>query len=130
MRPCRSVVAILAALDRILSLGERGASAAPALLLIMVIVASDLAMGDLFDQPRGWSYDVISLYIIVAVLFLALSRTFVANGRNSIDVLVGHLSSRRRTSRRTSESGRFPVDYPAGAIADEDGGRWPAQARP
>ena len=48
---------------------ERAASilAALALFLIMVMVASDVAMRYLFDWPWGWSDDFISLYVIVAI---------------------------------------------------------------
>jgi TRAP-type C4-dicarboxylate transport system permease small subunit len=89
---------ILAALNRILSRVERAASmlAALALFLIMTIVASDVAMRYLFNRPWGWSYDFISLYVIVALFFLALSRTFAVNGHISVDLLHHALSPRAR----------------------------------
>jgi TRAP-type C4-dicarboxylate transport system permease small subunit len=89
---------ILAALNRIMSLVERAASllAALCLFLIMAIVASDVAMRYLFNRPWGWSYDFISLYVIVALFFLALSRTFAVNGHISVDLLHHALSPRAR----------------------------------
>jgi TRAP-type C4-dicarboxylate transport system permease small subunit len=142
MIPVEMLARILAALDRILSLVERAASilAALALFLIMAIVASDVAMRYLFNRPWGWSYDFISLYVIVALFFLALSRTFAVNGHISVDLLHHVLSPR---ARRLCEivicllsAGFFAVMTEAGAwralTAFEDGDvlagavAWPA----
>lgn len=81
----------LSHLERIVSL-----LAALMLFLIMAIVASDVAMRYLFNRPWGWSYDVISLYIIVALFFLALSRTFAVNGHINVDLLHHVLSLQAR----------------------------------
>lgn len=80
---------VLRSLDRGLSTVEHAASllAAASLFLIMWIVASDVAMRYLFNRPWGWSYDLISLYLVVGLFFLALSRTFAANGHISVDLL-------------------------------------------
>lgn len=80
---------LLASLDRALRAVETVASslAALALFAIMWIVGIDVAMRYLFNRPFGWSYDFISLYVIVALFFLALSPTFAANGHINVDLL-------------------------------------------
>ena len=85
-------------LDKALSTVELALSllAAAVLFTIMWIVASDVAMRYLFNRPWGWSYDFISLYLIVALFFLALSRTFAVNGHISVDLLHHALSPRAR----------------------------------
>ncbi len=89
---------ILKHLDTALSLVERFASllAAIALFLIMAIVASDVALRYLFNRPWGWSFDFISLYVIVGLFFLALSRTFAVHGHISVDLLHHYLSPTAR----------------------------------
>ena len=113
---------VLAALNRWLSFLESAVSliAAIMLFLIMAIVASDVAMRYLFNRPWGWSYDVISLYIIVALFFLALSRTFAVNGQINVDLLHHALSPR---GRRVCEvvicllsAGFFAMMTQAGAV--------------
>jgi TRAP-type C4-dicarboxylate transport system permease small subunit len=93
---------MLKRLDRALSMVERVAAtlAAVALFLIMTIVASDVALRYLFNRPWGWSYDFISLYVIVGLFFLALSRTFAVHGHISVDLLHHYLSP---TGRRCCE---------------------------
>jgi TRAP-type C4-dicarboxylate transport system permease small subunit len=89
---------ILGVLDRALSAVERAASflAAIALFLIMSIVATDVALRYLFNSPLGWSFDFISLYVIVGLFFLALSRTFAVNGHISVDLLHHYLTPSAR----------------------------------
>jgi TRAP-type C4-dicarboxylate transport system permease small subunit len=109
-------------LDRALTAGERFASAlaAVALFLIMAIVASDVALRYLFNRPWGWSYDFISLYVMVGLFFLALSRTFAVNGHVSVDLLHHYLTP---STRRWCElvicllsAGLFALVTQAGAI--------------
>ncbi|MBX9651855.1 MAG: TRAP transporter small permease subunit [Xanthobacteraceae bacterium] len=89
---------ILKRLDHALSAVERAASflAAVALFLIMSIVATDVALRYLFNRPWGWSFDFISLYVIVGLFFLALSRTFAVNGHISVDLLHHYLNPSAR----------------------------------
>ena len=114
-------MSLLRSLDRALSSVEHAASllAALALFLIMWIVASDVAMRYLFNKPWGWSYDLISLYLIVGLFFLALSRTFAVNGHISVDLLHHVLSP---NGRRVCEvvicvlsAGFFALVFDAGA---------------
>jgi TRAP-type C4-dicarboxylate transport system permease small subunit len=113
---------ILKRLDYALSVVERFASflAAVALFLIMAIVATDVALRYLFNRPWGWSFDFISLYVIVGLFFLALSRTFAVHGHVSVDLLHHYLSS---SARRWCElvicllsAGLFALMTRAGAI--------------
>jgi TRAP-type C4-dicarboxylate transport system permease small subunit len=113
---------ILKRLDRALSAVESFASflAAIALFLIMSIVATDVALRYLFNRPWGWSFDFISLYVIVGLFFLALSRTFAVNGHISVDLLHHYLGP---TARRCCEvvicllsAGLFAGMTHAGAI--------------
>jgi TRAP-type C4-dicarboxylate transport system permease small subunit len=113
---------ILSLLDRAFSGLERFASAlaAVAMFLIMAIVTSDVALRYLFNRPWGWSYDFISLYVIVGLFFLALSRTFAVNGHISVDLLHHYLSP---TARRCCElivcvlsAGLFALMTKAGAV--------------
>jgi TRAP-type C4-dicarboxylate transport system permease small subunit len=113
---------ILKRLDYALSIVERLASfmAAFALFLIMTIVASDVALRYLFNRPWGWSYDFISLYVIVGLFFLALSRTFAVNGHISVDLLHHYLTP---SARRWCElvicllsAGLFALMTQAGAV--------------
>jgi TRAP-type C4-dicarboxylate transport system permease small subunit len=89
---------ILKRLDRALTAVERLASAlaAFALFLIMSIVASDVALRYLFNRPWGWSYDFITLYVMVGLFFLALSRTFAVHGHVSVDLLHHYLTPSAR----------------------------------
>ena len=113
---------ILKCLDRALSVVETAASflAAVALFLIMAIVSSDVALRYLFNRPWGWSYDFISLYVIVGLFFLALSRTFAVHGHISVDLLHHYLTP---SARRWCElvicllsAGLFALMTHAGAV--------------
>jgi TRAP-type C4-dicarboxylate transport system permease small subunit len=113
---------ILERLDRALTALERFASslAAVALFTIMAVVASDVVLRYLFNRPWGWSYDFISLYVMVGLFFLALSRTFAVHGHVSVDLLHHYLTP---SARRWCElvicllsAGLFALMTQAGAI--------------
>lgn len=70
--------------------------AAAMLLTIMLIATADVALRYLFNAPLGWSYDVISLYLMAGVFFLALAETLERHGHIAVDLLHGHLSPRAR----------------------------------
>ena len=63
--------------DRILRVMERVCSglAAAMLLAIMLIATLDVAMRYFLNSPLGWSYDLISLYLMAGMFFLAMSST-------------------------------------------------------
>jgi TRAP-type C4-dicarboxylate transport system permease small subunit len=91
---------------RVLRVAERSLSvvetvsayvAALALATLMVIVSCDVAMRYIFNRPFAWAYDFVSLYVSVALFFLALSKTFAVNRHISVDLL-HHFVSRRTRS--------------------------------
>lgn len=59
---------------------------AAAMFAIMMIVVGDVAGRYLFAAPLGWSYDLIGLYLMVAVFFLALPDTLSHHGHIAVDV--------------------------------------------
>jgi TRAP-type C4-dicarboxylate transport system permease small subunit len=73
-----------------------GIVAAVALAAIMVIVALDVSMRYIFNRPFAWSYDFVSLYVMAALFFLALSRTYAVNGHINVDLLHHFLGARAR----------------------------------
>jgi TRAP-type C4-dicarboxylate transport system permease small subunit len=85
-------------LDRWLSRIEFFFAALAALLLfaIMAIVASDVAMRYLFNSPLSWSYDLISLYLMTALFYFALSRTYTEGAHISVDIAQYYLSEPAR----------------------------------
>lgn len=52
----------------------------------MLIVASDVGLRYVFNRPWSWAYDVVSIYLTVAIFYLALSRTFREHGHINVDL--------------------------------------------
>src|ERR1700727_982593 len=73
-----------------------GVLAAIALAAIMAIVALDVSMRYIFNRPFAWSYDFVSLYVMPALFFLALSRTYAVNGHVNVDLLHHFIGRRSR----------------------------------
>ena len=63
---------------------------------IMAIVAIDVALRYLFNSPLSWSFDLIAMYLIVAVFFLSLSDTLQTNHHVSVDLLYQYIAPRLR----------------------------------
>lgn len=63
---------------------------------IMAIVAADVAMRYLLNSPFPWSYDLISLYLMTALFYFALSRTFAEGSHISVDIVQYYLSDNGR----------------------------------
>jgi TRAP-type C4-dicarboxylate transport system permease small subunit len=84
--------------SRLLSSVEWGLStlAAIAMFAVMMIVIADVTMRYVFAAPLSWSYDIISLYLMVAVFFLALGDTLQHHGHIAIDLLQPHMPVRLR----------------------------------
>jgi len=82
---------IIARLDQVLGRIERlfALLAALILLFVMSIVSLDVVMRYAFNRPLGWTYDLISLYLMTALFYLVLSRTFVEGAHISVDILEG-----------------------------------------
>ncbi|MDP1538119.1 MAG: TRAP transporter small permease [Burkholderiales bacterium] len=62
----------------------------------MIIVFLDVGMRYFLNAPLGWSYDLISLYLMVALFFLALSVTQRDRHHVRVDILLGRVSPRAR----------------------------------
>src|ERR1700730_12646656 len=63
---------------------------------IMVIVAADVAMRYIFNSPFAWAYDLISLYLMGALFYFALSRAFAEGAHISVDILQYSMSENLR----------------------------------
>jgi len=54
---------------------------------VMVIVTADVFMRYMFNRPFSWAYDLISLYLMAGIFFLALSQAYGAGAHVSVDIL-------------------------------------------
>ncbi|MEK0417674.1 MAG: hypothetical protein RI949_1680 [Pseudomonadota bacterium] len=84
--------------DKILRWMERLCSAVAALMLltIMLVATLDVALRYFFNSPLGWSYDLISLYLMAGMFFFAMSDTLRAHGHIAVDLLHSHMTHRQR----------------------------------
>lgn len=62
------------------------------LFAMMIIVFVDVVMRYLFNSPLGFSYDLISLYLMVGVFFFALSDTLRHDEHVRVDILYLRMS--------------------------------------
>jgi TRAP-type C4-dicarboxylate transport system permease small subunit len=76
-------------IERVLARVEAAAAmmAAVVLFAIMAIVATDVAMRYAFNRPFGWSYDLVSLYLVLVLFYFCLSRAFATNTHIGVDIL-------------------------------------------
>src|ERR1700677_3809363 len=70
--------------------------AAIVLFVVMLIVSADVAMRYVFNRPFGWTYDLISLYLMGALFYFSLSATFAQGAHISVDVVASRLTPRTR----------------------------------
>ncbi|MBX6366805.1 MAG: TRAP transporter small permease [Rhodospirillales bacterium] len=70
------------------------ALSAVTLIAIMLIVTTDVALRYVFSRPLIWAYDVIGLYLMAAVFFLALPHSLRHHVHICVDVIV-HVIPRR-----------------------------------
>lgn len=73
-----------------------GVLAAIGLGAIMLIVASDVALRYGFGRPWPWAYDVVSIYLTVAVFYLALARTLREHGHINVDLARSRMGLRMK----------------------------------
>jgi TRAP-type C4-dicarboxylate transport system permease small subunit len=85
-------------IDRLTAHCESALSIISALLLfvVMAIVVTDVFMRYVFNRPFSWSYDLISLYLMAALFYFSLSRTFAINGHIGVDILQTRMSVKLR----------------------------------
>ena len=89
--PANALSAVLARLETALV-----AVSGAAMALIMVIVTADVLLRYVFNAPLSWSYSLIGLYLVGAVVFLALPDTLHRHGHIALDVLQPRLGLRLR----------------------------------
>lgn len=84
--------------DRIVNLLETIWSRVGAAIMfaIMLIMVGDVCFRYLLNSPLDWSYELISLYLMPAVFFLALSDTMKHDTHVRVDILFNYVSSRAR----------------------------------
>lgn len=56
------------------------------LMVIMLVIVVDVVMRYLFSAPLSWSYDLIGMYLVTLVFFLALADTFRRGGHIKVDL--------------------------------------------
>ena len=56
------------------------------LLVIMMVIVVDVVLRYFFSSPLSWSYDLISIYLVTLVFFLALADTFRRGGHIRVDL--------------------------------------------
>lgn len=61
--------------------------AAACLVAVMLIVFTDVAARYLVHAPLAWSYDVIGMYLMPALFYLALSDTLAGEHHIAVDLL-------------------------------------------
>lgn len=61
--------------------------AAVSIFATMWIMVADVLGRYLFHRPLSWAYDVISIYLLPAIIFLALSDAFRKNHHLAVDIL-------------------------------------------
>lgn len=64
------------------------------LLAIMLVIVVDVVMRYFFSSPLSWSYDLISIYLVTLVFFLALADTFRGGGHIKVDLFEALRGSR------------------------------------
>jgi len=58
------------------------------LFAIMLIVVADVFMRYAVNQPFSFTYDLVGLYLMAGLFYLALSDTFAIHAHVSVDILV------------------------------------------
>lgn len=67
-----------------------------AMFVIMIIASADVMMRYLFNAPFVWTHELIRLYLIPILVYLAVSGAFAAHAHIAVDILQYRLSPRRR----------------------------------
>lgn len=82
--------------ERCLAFAENicGVLAAIGLAAIMIIVSSDVLLRYGLGRPWPWAYDIVSIYLTVAVFYLALARTLRERGHINVDIARSHMNLR------------------------------------
>jgi len=87
---------VLRRLEKVLSYFDRAFMAVSlfALFAMLAIVCIDAAGRYLFRSPLPGSYQLVSLYTMVALTFMALPRTYASGGMIRVELFTGVLKRR------------------------------------
>ena len=91
MKALERAIAFVTAIE-----SELSRAAAIIMFVIMAVVAADVGMRYAFNQPFSWSYDLISLYLVLAIFYFCLSRAFAVRAHVGVDILHYYVSPRTR----------------------------------
>jgi TRAP-type C4-dicarboxylate transport system permease small subunit len=91
----RRLETALAAVERAVTI-----VAVACLFAIMLIVVADVFMRYVVNRPFTFTYDLVGLYLMAGLFYLALSDTFAIHAHVSVDILVHRFSP---TTRRICE---------------------------
>lgn len=80
-----------------------------AMLLIMLVVVADVALRYLFSSPLTFSYDLISMYLVVVVFYFAMPDTLNRHGHIAIDFFHPWMPTRMRFAGEA-------IGYAAGTV--------------
>ena len=91
-------------LESALSVIERAVTSVAVICLfaIMLIVVADVFMRYAVNRPFSFTYDLVGLYLMAGLFYLALSDTFAIHAHVSVDILVHRFSRRYGVSARSS----------------------------
>jgi TRAP-type C4-dicarboxylate transport system permease small subunit len=64
------------------------------LIVIMFVVCMDVAGRYVFNSPLGWSYDLISMYLLALSFFFALSDTLRRGYHINVDIIFNRFHPR------------------------------------
>ena len=80
--------ALLAA-NRWLSMFERSFAvvAAGSILFMMAVIVADVGGRYLFNRPLAWAYDIVSIYLLPLMVYLAIADAYRRNQHISVDLL-------------------------------------------
>lgn len=84
--------------DRAIHVVEKaGITVAGVLMLaIMIVVVIDVVMRYFLNSPLSWSFELISLYLMVGLFFFSLSDTLAHHAHVAVDILHLYMSERVR----------------------------------
>jgi TRAP-type C4-dicarboxylate transport system permease small subunit len=83
----RRLESTLSALERIVT-----SVAVACLFAIMLIVVADVFMRYAINRPFSFTYDLVGLYLMAGLFYLALSQTYAIHAHVSVDILVHRFS--------------------------------------
>ncbi|MEO5702094.1 MAG: TRAP transporter small permease [Casimicrobiaceae bacterium] len=69
-------------------------------IAVMLIVVVDVVRRYFFNAPLAWSYDIISLYLMLAAFYLALSETLRRHHHVAVDLLYERFGLRTKLAVR------------------------------